>query len=89
MTKELKLVTEKEWDEHKMLLGISKIQSYELDIAMQNLHSTSLVGPTINKLLLLKVANIYQDSELKPPLVKSKTSTNHKVGNINIAKFYI
>ena len=49
VTEELKLATQKEWDEHERILCISKMQTRKLDIAMQNLLSTSPADLTINK----------------------------------------
>ena len=57
VTKELKLISDKEWDAHKNTLNISIIQHRKLDIAIQNLKSTSPADPAINKLLPLKVAS--------------------------------
>ena len=46
VTKELKLVTNEEWDMHINSLSISKIQCRKLNLAIQNLKSTGPADPS-------------------------------------------
>ena len=84
VTEELKLLSEKEWDQLKNSLNMSIVQHRKLDAATHSLMSTGPADPTINKPLPLKPDNPHQRTEKQSSQEKPKTNNKRKSGNINI-----